>query len=160
MKSHSMFLASLFLASLPVARAQAVPAALTGQWRITKILPTHNDQCWDADRAKSVLDATLLYQPHALVYQGTAVTITEALTRTLSRRKFQDEYKVGLDELGIRAEAVTELDLQHEDADITGATTEVPGDTVVLAGPGRIVVSACGVFYAAVRVPAGAAGKR
>jgi hypothetical protein len=46
---------------------------------------------------------------------------------------------------------IREVDLQHEDADVTGATTEVPGDTVVLAGPGRIIVSACGVYYEATR---------
>jgi len=41
--------------------------------------------------------------------------------------------------------------MQHEDADITGATTEVPGDSVLLAGPSRIIVSACGVFFEARR---------
>jgi hypothetical protein len=35
--------------------------------------------------------------------------------------------------------------------DITGATTEVPGDSVLLAGPNRIVVSACGVYFEATR---------
>jgi len=44
-----------------------------------------------------------------------------------------------------------EVDMQHEDADITGATTEVPGDSVLLAGPSRIIVSACGVFFEARR---------
>ena len=77
-----------------------------------------------------------------------------ALTRTLSQRKFQAEYKVALPELGIVSPSVTEIDLQHEDADITGATTEVPGDTILVAGAGRIVVSACGVFYSAIRVGA------
>jgi hypothetical protein len=141
------------------AHAQAVPASVVGKWRIVKILPTHNDQCWDAERAKTLLDTTLVYQPHTLVQNGEPVTITETLTRSLSRRKFQDEYKFDLAEVGINAPAVTEFDLQHEDADITGATTEVPGDTILLAGPGRIVITACGVYYAAVRVPArGTAG--
>ena len=74
----------------------------------------------------------------------------------MSRRKFQDEYQIDLAELGIKAESVTEIDLQHEDADITGATTEVPGDTIVIAGPSRIIVSACGVYYEAVRAKAAA----
>jgi hypothetical protein len=87
-----------------------------------------------------------------MTWQGGEVAVPEALSRTISRRKFQDEYKVDLVDLGIHAQSVTEIDLQHEDADITGATTEVPGDTIVLAGPSRIVVSACGVFYEAVRV--------
>lgn len=131
-----------------------MPASISGRWRIVKILPTHNPQCWDEARAKSLVGTTLTYKADAMVWQGGAEPISAALSRTISRRKFQDEYKVDLPELGINAASVTELDLQHEDADITGATTEVPGDTIVLAGPGRIVVSACGVFYSAVRVTA------
>jgi hypothetical protein len=129
-----------------------MPASIVGTWRIVRILPTSNPQCWDADRARTLLGTTLKYRSRAMTWQGGEVEIPEALSRELSKRKFQDEYKVDLAELGIRTEPVTEIDLQHEDADITGATTEVPGDTIVLAGPGRIVVSACGVFYEAVRV--------
>jgi hypothetical protein len=142
------------------ATPQSMPPSIAGRWRIVKILPTHNPQCWDEDRAKSLLGTTLVYLAGAMVWQGGAESITDALSRTISRRKFQDEYKVDLPELGISAASVTEIDLQHEDADITGATTEVPGDTIVLAGPGRIVVSACGVFYSAVRIPARTAGTR
>ena len=140
------------------ARGQAMPPAVVGTWRIVKVLPTHNPACWDEERAKSLVGSALRYRQGAMVWQGGEVEIPEALTRTLSRRKFQDEYKVDLAELGIKADTVTEIDLQHEDADITGATTEVPGDTVVLAGPGRIVVSACGVFYEAVKAKGHGAG--
>lgn len=131
--------------------AQAMPAGLAGTWKIVKVLPTKNTQCWDVERAKTLLGSTLRYAPNKLTWKGGDYAIAEAFTRTLSLRKFQDEYKVDLAEVGIRAASVQEIDLQHEDADITGATTEVPGDTVLLAGPGRIVVSACGVFYSAVR---------
>ncbi len=58
-----------------------------------------------------------------------------------------------LGDLGIHAKGATEVNMQHEDADITGSTTEVPGDSVLLAGPGRIIVSACGVYMEAHRVP-------
>ncbi len=136
------------------AQAQFMPTSISGRWRIVKILPTHNPQCWDEARAKSLVGTTLTYKADALVWRGGAEPITDALSRTISRRKFLDEYKVDLPELGIGTASVTEIDLQHEDADITGATTEVPGDTIVLASPGRIVVSACGVFYSAVRVSA------
>jgi hypothetical protein len=140
--------AGLFLGT---SHAQSMPASISGKWRILKILPTKNPQCWDEEHAKLLIGTTLSYQLHTMTWQGGAVPVSDALTRTLSRRKFQDEYKVDLPELGIASASVEEIDLQHEDADITGATTEVPGDTVLLAGPGRIVVSACGVFYSAVR---------
>ncbi len=144
-------LAFLLACSAIAARAQAMPASVTGSWKIVKILPTKNPQCWDAERAKSLLGTTLRYTPGKLTWHGGDYAIAEALTRTLSLRKFQDEYKIDLAELGVRAPSVQEIDLQHEDADITGATTEVPGDTILLAGSGRIVISACGVFYSAVR---------
>lgn len=139
------------LLGVSTAHAQSIPASVTGRWRIVRILPTKNVQCWDEARAKTLLGSTLVYQEHAMIWQGGPASISEALTRTISRRKFMDEYSVAFDQLGIHAESITEIDLQHEDADITGATTEVPGDTIVLAGPNRIVVSACGVFYSAVR---------
>ena len=148
----SFGVALLWFATAPaLICAQAMPASIVGTWRIVKLLPTHNPQCWDSDHAKSLVGSTLKYHQGSMTWQGGEVETPEALSRTLSRRKFQDEYKVDLSELGIHAEQVTEIDLQHEDADITGATTEVPGDTIVLTGPGRIVVSACGVFYEAVR---------
>ncbi len=155
-------LGGILLSTLPgvgsVAQAQSMPASITGSWRIAKILPTTNPHCWDEERAKTLLGSPLKYRQGAMTWQGGEVEIPEALSRELSRRKFQDEYKVDLAELGIHTEPVTEIDLQHEDADITGATTEVPGDTIVLAGTGRIIVSACGVFYEAVR--AGRAASR
>jgi hypothetical protein len=152
------YLVSLVAFLLAAGADPSMPSSIAGKWRIVKILPTHNPQCWDEDRAKSLLGTTLTYQSGAMAWQGGPEPILEpvsaALSRTLSRQKVQDEYKVDLPELGINAASVVEIDLQHEDADITGATTEVPGDTIILAGPGRIVVSACGVFYSAVRVTA------
>ena len=135
-----------------MANAQTMPASVVGAWKIVKILPTSNTPCWDAARAKTLVGTTLRFSAHKLTYEGGEIAITETLTRTLSARKFQDEYKFELTSVGVKGGTVQELDLQHEDADFTGATTEVPGDTVLLAGPGRIVVSACGVFYSAVRV--------
>ena len=150
-----MFRSTLLLAACTLvaarASAQAVPASIAGTWRIAKILPTKNVQCWDADRAKTLLGTTLQYAPGRITSQGVSYPIAEAFTRTLSLRKFQDEYKVDLADLGIHGSSVQEIDLQHEDADVTGATTEIPGDTILLAGPGRLVVSACGVFYSALR---------
>ena len=147
-----------FAVAMP-SSGQLMPPAIAGSWRIVKILPTHNPTCWDQDRAKMLVGTTLRYREGAMNWQGGDVMIPEALSRSLSRRRFQEEYKVDLAELGIRTDQVTEIDLQHEDADITGATTEVPGDTVVVAGPGRIVVSACGVFYEAVRSSGRTAGR-
>jgi hypothetical protein len=133
--------------------AQSMPPSIAGSWRIARIMPTSNVACWDKAQAEQLLGTPLRYRQGSMVWKGGAFPVSEALTRTLSSQQFLDEYKVRLPELGIKATSVTEIDLQHEDADITGATTEVPGDTIVLAGPGRVVVSACGVFFEAFRDP-------
>ena len=155
-----MFASLAAILGASTAKAQSIPSSLSGKWRIVKILPTHNPQCWDEARAKTLIGTLMVYQDHAMVWQGGAVPVTDALARTLSRTNFQNEYRIQLPELGITASSVEEIDLQHEDADITGATTEVPGDTILIAAPGRIVVSSCGVFYAAVRVSGKSAGGR
>ncbi len=145
------------LAAEPV--AQPVPARLQGSWRITRILPTHNETCWDVPRARQLIGTTLLYRAHSMHWRGGDVPLQDAFTRQLTASDFKQENAgttgtADFDQLGIHAPGVTEVDLQHEDADITGATTEVPGDSVLLAGPNRIVVSACRVFYEAKRVGA------
>ncbi len=145
-----LFSACLLLAVVP-ARPQEMPRAITGSWRISRILPTHNSACWGNEQARPLVGTTLRYRQGAMHWKGGEVAIAEALTRTLSSSSYLTEYKVALTELGIRADTVTEIDLQHEDADVTGATTEVPGDTILLAGPNRILISACGVYFEALR---------
>ncbi len=141
------------------AHGQAMPASITGSWKIVKIIPTAKAGCWDNDRAQTLVGSTLRYQKGAMAWKGGAIRVTDAFTRTLTAHHYETEYKVSFAELGLKAAQVTEIDLQHEDADFTGATTEVPGDTVLLAGPGRIVVSACGVYYSAERAPVQKTGR-
>ncbi len=144
-------LATAVVLRIPSASPQSIPTSVTGTWRIVRQLTAPIPACWDDTHLKGLVGSTLRYQSGAMAWQGGKIATPEALSRTLSRRKFVDEYKQDLTSLGIHAEEITEIDLQHEDADITGATTEVPGDTILLAGPGRILVSACGAFYEAVR---------
>ncbi len=146
--------------------AEPLPAALRGSWRITRILPTRNTTCWGQDQAAKLLGSTLTYGDRSMRWQGGPVPLQGIVTREINVQEFAAENSGGgtkylnFDMVGIHAESVTEVDLQHEDADITGATTEVPGDAVLLAAPNRIVVSACGVYYEATRIVAPAARKR
>ncbi len=89
-------------------------------------------------------------------WRGGDVPLTGIIARDLTPAQFRKENSgqgrgVDLTQLGIRASHVVEIDLQHDDMDITGASTEVPGDSVLMAAPNRIVVSACGVFLEAAR---------
>ena len=137
--------------------AEPLPLRLGGAWRITRVLPTTNTACWDKQQAQPLLGSTLNYRDDSLRWRGGSVPLEGIATRTVSEATFAHENNRGeapatFAQLGIHAHSVLEVDLQHEDADITGATTEVPGDSVLLAGPNRIVVSACGVYFEAIRV--------
>ncbi len=138
--------------------AEPLPPRLRGSWRITRILPTHNVTCWGQDQAVKLVGTTISYSDRSMHWYGGQVPLQGIVTREVSSEEFRSENSasggdgVNFEMVGIHAASVTEVDLQHEDADITGATTEVPGDAVLLAGPNRIVISACSVYYEAVRI--------
>jgi hypothetical protein len=136
--------------------AASLPPQLSGSWKITKILPTHNTSCWTADRAQPLVGSMLSYSNRSMRWQGGSVPLQGVATREVTEEQFRKENTgengfADFAQIGIHAASVIEVDLQHDDADITGATTEVPGDSILLAGPNRIVVSACGIYFEAIR---------
>lgn len=136
--------------------AEPLPGRLGGTWRIIRVLPTTNTACWGREQAQPLLGSTLTYRGDSLRWRGGSVPLEDITTRFVSDAEFSRENHGGetpatFSQLGIHARSVLEVDLQHADADITGATTEVPGDSVLLAGSNRIVVSACGVYFEATR---------
>jgi hypothetical protein len=132
--------------------SEPLPSQLAGTWRITRVLPTKNTACWSDEQARPLVGSTLTYHANAMRWRGGQVPLEDISTRQVTDREFRKE-NAGADfeQLGIHSPTVLEVDLQHEDADITGASTEVPGDSVLLAGPERIVVSACGIYFEATR---------
>lgn len=136
---------------------ERLPQQVAGTWRITRILPVRPTACWTEAKAQPLLGSTLRYGQTEMRWQGGTVALSGITTRRVSSEEFAKENSgaeaaLTLEQLGIRPRTVLEVDMQHEDMDITGATTEVPGDAVMVAGPGRIVVSACGVYLEARRV--------
>lgn len=136
--------------------AEPLPATVAGSWRIARVLPTKNVGCWSADQARELVGSTLAYSSSSLRWHGGDVPLEGVTTRQVTAAQFLKENSgsggsADFTQLGIRNARVLEVDLQHEDMDITGASTEVPGDSVLVVSPNRIVVSACGVFMEAVR---------
>lgn len=114
--------------------------------------------CFTLKEARPLLGSVLTYSQRALRWQGGSVPITGIVAHRVNSSDLKAESAVGgtglapdLGTLGISRSEVVEVNLQHGDANITGATPEVPGDTVLLAAPGRIIVSACGVYMEAFR---------
>lgn len=136
--------------------AEPLPPGLSGNWRITRVLSSSDQACWDATRARELVGTTLSYRSSSMRWQSVSVPLEGVVTRTVTPAQFRKGNSAfgaapEFAQLGIRGTRVTEVDLQHEDSDVTGASTELPGDSVLLLSPSRIVVSACGVFYEATR---------
>jgi hypothetical protein len=155
MKFGKLAMMALIVTSISTT-AEPLPSRLAGTWRIQRILPTKNAACWSEKDVQPLIGSTLTYSRNSMKWRGGSVPLTGITTRTLTAEEFAKETGSGsnsarFEQLGIHANAVLEVDFQHEDMDITGATTEVPGDSVLLAAPNRIIVSACGVYFEATR---------
>ncbi|HEX5284073.1 MAG TPA: hypothetical protein VFW30_08130 [Bryocella sp.] len=147
-----MFVA-IFGCNVSIAGAEQLPASLRGTWRITRILPTTNSGCWTRELARSLVGTTLTYSQSSMRWRGGVVPIEDIYTRVVSAEDFSKENAgpapASFPQLGVRAAELVEVDMQHEDAAVLPASTEIPGDSVLIVAPDRIVVSACGVFYEA-----------
>ncbi len=134
----------------------SLPRSLAGSWRITRILPTTNSGCWTRQQAQPLVGTILTYRSDLLRWHSGKIEVTDVSLRELTNEEFRQENPgpnspADFAQLGIHAAHVTEVDIQHEDSDVLPASTAVPGDSVLLAGPNRIVVSACGVYFEATR---------
>ncbi len=59
--------------------------------------------------------------------------------------------RVSFAELGIRNPVVTRISLSHPPANFTGATIEIPGNSVLIKNQNSIVFSVCNVYFEARR---------
>ena len=111
----------LSAATLP---AEPLPSRLQGTWRITRVLPTSNTGCWGLDQAQPLVGSTLTYRDDSLRWRDGSVPLNDITTRTLTATEFSRENggaggRASFSQLGIRTPSVLEVDLQHEDMDIT-----------------------------------------
>jgi hypothetical protein len=143
--------------------AEPLPKDLAGSWRITRLLPTSNAACWSVGKAMPLIGSTLTYSEHKMTWKGGDIPLNGIATRMVDNNELLAESGSGsgvsFSQLEIKKSSVLEVNFQHEDADITGASTEVPGDSVLVAGPNRIVASACGIYFEAMRLGAAAPKK-
>lgn len=148
----------LLLGFATTLHALQIPQQLWGTWTITRILPTHNVSCWGDKQAKSILGTRIEYSGDLFRWETHAVKNPKVMVKTYTAEEYFQEhsgsggYTVSFDQLGIHAHTAEEVSIDHPDADITGATTEVPGDTVLIKSNNRIVITVCSVYFEAQKV--------
>ena len=112
--------------------AQPVPKDIWAHWIITRQLPSHHNLVLGRSRSAKIL----AYSAQSFRWKNIHTKNPTATTRTLAAQQFHDENSGGgsnstFAQLAIKTEQVLEIKISHPDASITGATSEIPGDTVL-----------------------------
>lgn len=142
------------------ASARDIPKELWGKWRVTRILPTETISCWSDNEAKPLLGTEIEYAAHLLRWQAVKASRLDAEIREVTAEQFETQNsspsasgsQVNFRQLGIRMMKVRQILINHDDARITGATTEIPGDDVLIKGKNTIVFPVCNVYFEAKRI--------
>jgi hypothetical protein len=149
----------LLSSSLPAQDSGPIPAQLWGTWRIARIIPTRTISCWGDREARQILGSTIEYSLDSFRWKNHVIRPASTTSKVWTADEFRSEYSGGgpndsqadFRQLGISESKITMVSIKRPDADITGGTTEIPGDAVLLAAKGRIIFSVCNVYFEAVR---------
>ena len=154
------FFCSLFLLVGSALTAQNIPRELVGKWAIQQELPTRTISCWGEKEAKAIIGSEIEYTVDSLRWKYVVVKHPAVTVGVVSAEQFQRENsspsvngsQVSFRQLGIDAAEIKQVTISHEPAEITGATTEIPGDVVLLKNRNAIVFSVCNVYFEAKRL--------
>ena len=107
-----------------------------------------------------MLRTEIEYSPEVFRWKNAVIKRPVAKTTVVTAQQFHDERsgqgrdssQVTFRELGIKANNVTEIVIQHPPANITGGTVEIPGDTVLIKDANTLIFPVCNVYFEARRV--------
>jgi hypothetical protein len=139
--------------------AQNIPQELAGKWVIQRELPTQTISCWGEKKARAIIGTQIEYTADSFRWKHIVVKQPTVEIAVVSAEQFQRENsspsvngsQVSFRQLGIDAPEVRQVSINHAPAEITGATTEIPGDVALLKNHNAIVFSVCNVYFEAKR---------
>jgi hypothetical protein len=136
-----------------------VPKELWGKWTIDGEIPTSTIACWGEREAKGIIGTQIEYGPEIFRWKDAVTQHPSTETATVTAAQFHEENsghgadssQVTFRQLDINVAATSEVTIKHSDANITGGTTEIPGDVVLIRDKNTIVFSVCNVYFEAKR---------
>jgi hypothetical protein len=151
--------AFLWLASVNPVQSQTMPKEIFGKWIVIRVIPTTTISCWDNAQAKTLLRTEIEYSPEVFRWKNVVTKRPVAKTTVVTAQQFHDQRsgqghdssQITFGELGIKANKVTEIAIQHPPANITGATVEIPGDVVLVKDADTLIFAVCSVYFEARR---------
>lgn len=147
------------MASMDV--AGAIPHQLIGHWTVIRTLPTKTISCWGEAEAKTVIGTEIIYAADSFEWKDAIEKNPKVTQSAISAREFTlnnsgggaNDSNVSFKQLGIASARTTQFTIEHADANVTGGTTEIPGDVVLLRDPTHIIFSICNLYFLAERKP-------
>ena len=140
--------------------AQGMPNQILGKWRIVREVPTSAISCWGATEAKAILQTEIEYTSDTFRWRNVVTKDPRVEVAALTAQQFHDENsggsvnssQVSFRQLGIKTRKVVQIAILHPPAEITGATTEIPGDTILVKDKNTILFSVCNLYFEAKRM--------
>jgi hypothetical protein len=142
------------------AAVQGIPRELWGKWVIRHEVPTATISCWGETEARAIVGTEIEYTADSFRWKDVTVKHANAEVRIVSVKQFHDENSGGsasssqvtFHDLGIDVPSATQVTIEHPAASITGATTEIPGDVILVKDHNTIIFSVCSIYFEAKRV--------
>jgi hypothetical protein len=122
------------------ASAQGIPKEIWGKWTIRRIVPTRTISCWDYPEAKKMLGTEIEYSAQSFRWKDVVIKKPVVETKIVSADQYHDDLsghgtgssQIDFGQLGIKAASAQRITIEHPPANITEATTEIPGDDVLV----------------------------
>ena len=150
---------SLILLAGGVLAAQNIPQQLLGKWVIQRELRARTISCWGEKEARAIIGTQIEYTADSFSWNHIVVKHPPVDVRVVSAEQYERENsspsvngsQVSFRQLGINAPEAKQVTVNHAPAEITRATTEIPGDVVLLKNRNTIVFSVCNLYFEAKR---------
>lgn len=154
-----LYLMVMFFALLKSTPAQTIPKELWGKWIVRREVPTTTISCWGQEEAKTLIGTQIEYSVNFFRWRRLVTNNPTARITTVSADQFHNENsgmgtnssQVTFRQLGIKADKATQVVIQHPAANITSATTEIPGDSVLIKDANTIIFAVCSLYFEAER---------
>jgi len=151
---------SLVLLAGSAATEQNIPQELVGKWLIQRELPTRTISCWGEKEAKAIIGSEIEYTADSFRWKRLVVKHPTVEVHVVSAEQFERDNsspsvngsQVSFRQLGINAPETKQVRIEHQPAEITKTTTEIPGDLLLLKNRNTIVFSVCNVYFEAKRL--------
>ena len=139
---------------------QNIPQELVGKWIVHREIPTRTISCWGEKEAKAIIGTEIAYTIDSFRWKHLVIEHPAVEVAVVSAEQFRTDNsspsakgsQISFTQLGIRMPNAKQVTINHPPAKVTNATTEIPGDIVLLKNHDTLVFSVCNIYFEAKRL--------